>query len=46
FNRELLLPENIDTDFLKAEYRKGILSFWFLKIKKPCQRRPSTVIVY
>ena len=34
FNRELLLPDNIDTDFIKAEYRKGILSFWFLKTEK------------
>lgn len=46
FNREFLLPENIDTDFLKAEYRKGILSFLFLKTKKSCQKRASTVIVY
>lgn len=46
FNRELLLPENVDTDFLKAEYRAGILSFWFLKVNKPSQRRASIVIVY
>ncbi len=46
FNHELLLPENIDTDFLKAEYRTGILSFWFLKTKKPSQKRASIVIVY
>jgi len=46
FNRELLLPENIDTDFIKAEYRKGILSFWFLKTEKSYQKRASTIIVY
>jgi HSP20 family protein len=46
FNRELLLPENIDTDFIKAEYRKGILSFWFLKTEKPYQKRTSIIIVY
>ena len=46
FTRELLLPENIDTDFIKAEYRAGILSFWFLKTKKPYQKRASMVIVY
>jgi HSP20 family protein len=46
FNRELLLPENIDTDFIKAEYRKGILSFWFLKTEKTYQKRASTIIVY
>lgn len=46
FNRELLLPDNIDTDFIKAEYRTGILSFWFLKTEKPYQKSASTVIVY
>jgi HSP20 family protein len=46
FNRELLLPENVDTDFTKAEYRKGILSFWFSKTEKPYQKRASVIIVY
>lgn len=46
FNRELLLPENIDTDFIKAEYRKGILSFWFLKTEKTYPKRASIIIVY
>ncbi|HEY5405601.1 MAG TPA: Hsp20/alpha crystallin family protein [Ginsengibacter sp.] len=46
FNRELLLPNNIDTDFIKAEYRKGILSFWFLKTEKTYQKTASTVAVY
>ena len=46
FTRELLLPENVDTDFIKAEYRKGILSFWFLKTEKLYQKRASTIIVY
>lgn len=46
FTRELLLPENIDTDFIKAEYRAGILSIWFLKTKGPYRKRTSTIIVY
>lgn len=46
FNRELLLPANIDTDFIKAEYRAGILSIWFLKTEKPYQKRASVIIVY
>src|SRR5450432_777827 len=41
FTRELLLPENIDTDFNKAEYTAGILSIWFLKTGKPNQKRAS-----
>ena len=46
FTRELSLPENIDTDFVKAEYNAGILSIWFSKTEKSYQKRPSTVIVY
>jgi HSP20 family protein len=46
FNQEVLLPENIDTDFIKSEYRKGILSFWFLKTEKPYQKTATTIIVY
>ena len=46
FNRELLLPANVDTDFIKAEYRKGILSLWFLKTEKQYEKRASTIIVY
>ena len=46
FTRELLLPENIDTDFNRAEYSAGILSIWFLKTEKPYRKRASIVIVY
>src|SRR5450432_663769 len=44
FTREFLLPENIDTDFTKAEYNAGILSIWFLKTEKRYQKRASTII--
>ena len=46
FTRELLLPENIDTAFIKAEYHAGILSIWFLKTEKPYQKRASMIVVY
>ncbi len=46
FHREILLPLNVDTDFIKTEYRKGILSFWFLKTERPYQKRASVVVVY
>ncbi len=46
FTHQLLLPENIDTDFVKAEYSTGVLSFLFLKTKTPYSRRASVVIVY
>ncbi len=46
FNRRFLLPENLDTDFIKAEYRSGILSFWFFKTSGPYPKSASTIIVY
>lgn len=46
FSKELTLPENIDTDFVKAHCRSGVLSIWFLKTDKPYHKRPSFVVVY
>lgn len=46
FSRELALPENIDTDFVKAQCRSGVLSIWFLKANKPYPKRASWVVVY
>ena len=46
FNQEFLIPENFDTDFRKAEYRGGILSFCFLKNEFPHQNKASKIIVY
>lgn len=43
---EIKLPENIDTDFITAEYKSGILSIWFSKTKNLNHRRASTIIVY
>ena len=46
FSREIVLPKNIDTDFVKAQFRAGVLSIWFLKTNKPYPKRPSFVVVY
>ena len=46
FSKEFVLPENIDTDFVKAKCRTGVLSIWFLKTNKPYHKRPSFVVVY
>lgn len=46
FHREILLPGDADTDFLKTEYEKGILTFWFLKNARPYRKAASTVVVY
>ena len=46
FTHEIKLPENIDTDFITAEYKSGILSIWFSKTKRAKSHRASTIIVY
>ena len=46
FSRELSLPANVDTDFVRAECRSGVLSIWFLKTATAYPKRPSLVVVY
>ena len=46
FLKEFNLPENIDTDFVRAQCRFGILTVCFLKVEKAYPKRPSMVIVY
>ncbi|HVZ96592.1 MAG TPA: Hsp20/alpha crystallin family protein [Chitinophagaceae bacterium] len=46
FSCRLPLPQNVDTDFVKAEYREGVLLFLFLKTEKPYQKRPSVIVIY
>lgn len=46
FNRNVILPRNIEKDFVKAEYRDGILSLYFPKTDTPHQHPHSNIIVY
>lgn len=46
FSREILLPENVDTDFVRAQCRSGVLSICFLLTSRPYPKRPSIVVVY
>ena len=46
FTHEIKLPENIDTDFITAAYKSGILSIWFSKTKGTQLQRASTIMVY
>ncbi|MEO8854982.1 MAG: Hsp20/alpha crystallin family protein [Ginsengibacter sp.] len=46
FTHEIKLPENIDTDFITAEYKSGILAIWFSKITLSRPKRASTIMVY
>jgi HSP20 family protein len=46
FKRDILLPEDVDTDFGVAEYRNGILSVCLFKAHHPPENRPGHIIVY
>ena len=46
FTHETKLPKDIDTDFITAEYKSGILSIWFSKTNNLQQRTASMIIVY
>jgi HSP20 family protein len=46
FERHLLLPENADTEFVSAEYNRGILSLHIPKTYEPPKARTSQIVVY
>ena len=46
FNRNILLPQNVERDFVKAEYKDGILSIYLPKSDSPVQHDHTDVIVY
>lgn len=44
--RRITLPVNADTNFIKAEYRDGILTIYFFKTILPAINQPGRIIVY
>jgi HSP20 family protein len=44
--RHILLPENADTEFVSAEYRRGILSLHIPKAPKPASLKSQQIVVY
>lgn len=46
FEHAVILPKYIDADFVRAEYRAGILRFNFPKSDKECIRTIDKIIVY
>ena len=46
FEHSILLPENIDTDFVRAEYKAGIINICFQKTGKPVSNTFHQIIVY
>lgn len=43
---EIMLPENVDPDFVTAEYINGILQICLFKTSYPAKNRPCDIIVY
>jgi len=43
---EIILPENVDTEFINAEYRAGILRFFIPKAKHFIKKLRANIIVY
>ena len=42
----IILPKNVERDFVKAEYKDGILSIYLPKSNSPVQQEHTDVIVY
>jgi HSP20 family protein len=46
FSHKIKLPKNVDADFVRAEYKAGILSMYFPKLNKPAINTVHRIIVY
>ena len=46
FKRDIVMPENIDPDFISTVYADGLLSVKLPKSKKPFVHRVDRIIVY
>lgn len=46
FNRHVILPENADTEFVKAEYKSGILTIYVPKLIHPAINQHTRIVVY
>jgi HSP20 family protein len=46
FDRTIILPENVDVDFISAEYKAGILCIHVPKTRQPVKNLHSEIIVY
>lgn len=46
FDRHVILPENVDSEFVSAEYRAGILRLFVPKTKHPVKNMHTRIFVY
>jgi|GraSoiStandDraft_45_1057281.scaffolds.fasta_scaffold112204_2 hypothetical protein len=45
-NRPVILPGNLDPDFMSAEYQSGTLTLHFFKSMSPCMNQVEEIFVY
>jgi len=46
FDRHIILPENVDTEFVSAKFKEGILRMHVPKTKRPSKNVNTRIIVY
>ena len=44
--RDIVLPPDVDTEFVTAVYANGILSVWLFRTATPVVSRPGHIVVY
>lgn len=46
FQRHIILPGNVDTEFVAAEYKNGLLCIYVPKTSEQCSNLHSNIVVY
>ncbi|UEG50143.1 Hsp20/alpha crystallin family protein [Ferruginibacter lapsinanis] len=46
FDRHIILPENVDAEFVNAEYKEGILHLRLPKTDQPSKKPHTRIVVY
>ena len=46
FDRQVVLPDNADAEFISAEYKAGILRIYIPKLNQPAKSRHTRIVVY
>lgn len=46
FRHQIMLPENVDTEFVIAEYKRGILHLYIPKTKQVVKGLHTSIVVY
>ena len=46
FERHITLPENVDAEFIHAEYASGMLRLFIPKTRQPLKNKETRIVVY